>query len=724
MEVKIAYSTKETAVLLGVTRQAVDLRAQRESWNFQTRPGHGGGKLWLISSMPLATRQELASALASGQVISPSNAEREATLQLSLAELATLSDTRRIRAEARATVAQMAKSFIAALGLNSESAGLRTFCELYNSNSEQIVVAAHVREALPHTCMNSVKAWMQKLTNTGISTLAGKYGHRAGSGLIDSQPALLEIALAWINDYPDASAAMLYAALRARIKQAVDKGGADFVAPVLPSQRRCQDWLRRWKAENRQLFSYISAPDQWRSRFMSACGDKAEHITRPNQRWEFDGTPSDIILADGHRCCITGVIDVFTRRAKMLVTDRASAHAVASLTRRAILDWGLPETPVTDNGKDYVANHMMQLWNGLDITPLTLPPFRPDLKPFIERLYGSFSHSLLTLLPGYTGHNVASRQRIRERKTFAKRFMSHDEEIELNVTQAELQKFCDDWCNAFYAHKPHAGLKGRTPFEVAAQVPDIAIRRIVDERALDILLLPMAPGSQGWRTVGKGAVRAGSRKFQAPELGGLEGKMVQVRLDETDAGVGYLFADDGTFVCRAVDHDLLGIQLNEVAAHRRNRQAQAMRESSKVLKEASKNANLKNIAQEIMQERVETAAKKVAMPHAYSEYTSDGLQQASRAAMSRQGMPAITAERAAQLTADAQTALTAWRCPDNSVARYQLCKNIMDRVAQGADVLPEELTWMHNYRHSTEYLGHEAMNRFYAPENQCQQAVK
>lgn len=724
MEVKSAYSTKETAVLLGITRQAVDLRAQREGWDFQTRPGHGGGKLWLVASMPLETRQALAAALASQHATSPANAERESTLQLSLAELATLSDTRRTRAEARATLAHMAKSFIAALGLKSESAGLRQFCELYNTHSDQIAVAAHVREAVPHVCINSVKSWIKALADTGISTLAGKYGHRAGSGLIDSQPALLEIALAWINDHPDASAAMLYAALRTRIRQAMDKGGPDFIAPVLPSQRRCQDWLRRWKGENKQLFSYIAAPDQWRSRFMSACGDKAQHITRPNQRWEFDGTPSDLLLTDGHRYCITGVIDVFTRRAKMLVTPRASAHAVASLTRRAILDWGLPETPVTDNGKDYVAQHMMQLWRGLEIDPLVLPPFRPDLKPFIERLYRSFSHSVLTLLPGYTGHNVAARQRIRERTTFAKRFMTQGEEIEFNLTHAELQTFCDDWCNAFHAHQPHSGLKGRTPFEVAAQVPETAVRRIMDERALDILLLPMAPGTQGWRVVGKGPVRAGGRKFEAHELGGIEGQMVQVRLDATDAGVAYLFDENGDFVCRAVDHDLLGLQLEEVAAHRRNKQAAAMREGSKLLKEASKKANLRNIGQEIMQERVASAAKKATMPHPSTEYTTNALQQASRAAMSRQGMPAITAERAAQLTAEAKTALTAWHCPDNSVARYQLCKNIMDRVAQGAEVLPEERNWMNNYRHSTEFSGHEAMNRLFFPENQEIQAIQ
>lgn len=107
---------------------------------------------------------------------------------------------------------------------------------------------------------------------------------------------------------------------------------------------------------------------------------------RPNQRWEFDGTPSDLLLVDGKRYAITGVIDVFTRRLKLLVSPKASSRAVASLTHRAILDWGVPETPVTDNGKAYMAAHMRQLWAELDVTP----PFRPDLKPFIERAFRSF----------------------------------------------------------------------------------------------------------------------------------------------------------------------------------------------------------------------------------------------------------------------------------------------------------------------------------------------
>ena len=57
------YATQELVTLLGVTQQAVDKRAKSESWRWLPRAGRGGGKLWIVSSMPPATRDAIASAM-------------------------------------------------------------------------------------------------------------------------------------------------------------------------------------------------------------------------------------------------------------------------------------------------------------------------------------------------------------------------------------------------------------------------------------------------------------------------------------------------------------------------------------------------------------------------------------------------------------------------------------------------------------------------------------
>ena len=123
---------------------------------------------------------------------------------------------------------------------------------------------------------------------------------------------------------------------------------------------------------------------------------------------------------------------------------------------------------------------------------------------------------------------------------------------------------------------------------MAAAIRPDQIRRIRDESALHILLLPLAPGSAGWRVVGKKGVRAAGMTYNAPELGGLEGKMVQIRLDENEVGVAYLFGEDGKFVCRAFDHDVLGVKAREVAMLRKRKQKAIMQEQAAAMREAKR----------------------------------------------------------------------------------------------------------------------------------------
>lgn len=58
------YSTQAIAALLAVTDRAIQIRAKRESWQSLPRAGRGGGKLWIVSSMPAETVQGIRAALA------------------------------------------------------------------------------------------------------------------------------------------------------------------------------------------------------------------------------------------------------------------------------------------------------------------------------------------------------------------------------------------------------------------------------------------------------------------------------------------------------------------------------------------------------------------------------------------------------------------------------------------------------------------------------------
>lgn len=71
MAVKDAYSTQEVSQIIGITVKSVLAQATRESWQSRPRPGRGGGKEWLVASMPEATRLQLAKAVAESSVPAP-----------------------------------------------------------------------------------------------------------------------------------------------------------------------------------------------------------------------------------------------------------------------------------------------------------------------------------------------------------------------------------------------------------------------------------------------------------------------------------------------------------------------------------------------------------------------------------------------------------------------------------------------------------------------------
>ena len=68
MAMKDAYSTQEMSQITGVSVKSVLARAERECWQFRLRSGRGGGKEWLVASMPEATRIQIAKAVAESSV--------------------------------------------------------------------------------------------------------------------------------------------------------------------------------------------------------------------------------------------------------------------------------------------------------------------------------------------------------------------------------------------------------------------------------------------------------------------------------------------------------------------------------------------------------------------------------------------------------------------------------------------------------------------------------
>lgn len=699
---KDAYTTKELAKLLGIAPKNVLARAKREGWESIPSAKRGGGNCWIVASMPENTRLAIAAracpAVGSAAGVAPTITAPEAPISP-----LTLKGAAKSRAYARAAVVLAARMFTAQSTM-ARTRALDEFVVRYNAG--EIAVEPEVRTALPTLSRNSIINWENRAQAQGMAALAGNYGqHRKGKGIIDSQPRVVQAIEGMFKEYPHVSAQLIFE----KIQSMKSKGENIRV----PSLRRVQIWFANWKQENPQLALYVTAPDKWTSQFLASCGSAYELITHYNQRWEYDGTPSDIMLNDGKRYAIVGVINVYSRELRLEVAETSTSEVVANLTRRALLDWGVPDEAVTDNGREFVGTHMQGIFLDLGIMPTILPPFRPQLKPAIERAFRSFSHHLLTLCPCYVGHNVATRQEIRERETFAKRLMDKKapQELSMGISPEALQEFCDDWCKSVYAHRPHSGLKGKTPWQMRQEYTG-EIRRIADVRALDVLLTPLATDG-GWRPVGKKGVHADGL-YDHAALGPYVGKQVQVRVNRADRSHAYIFDENGEFICEAVRMEALEPEKRrEVAMAKTRTQRTALKARDKELRAAAVAVDAPNAAKDIMAMHKARAAEieAAAAPTANTEatHTTPMLDSAARTASLLAGVPPRAHEAevaAARALAVAQQSVQEehWM-PTSPKAQYKLCRALLASLERGDDVSPEQAEWARIFAGSNTYAG-------------------
>lgn len=711
------FSAAELAGLPGVptTKSGTIRYARREDWLSRQRSGRGGGREYHVTSLPDPARAELGRRALNERLQARQSAAKQAarrldiaaaigqasqarTQQTGLAQLARMSGTSRTRAEARLAILDALTAYRTESTLSPTHA-MAAFCAAYNDDA--IAVEGWVKDAIPNVCPQTLYRWRAQLQSDGAGRLAGRYGNRKGSGKIDRQPALYEFLTALIAEHPHVSPRHAYKAMLARFAG----GELD-----LPSRRGVERWLAGWKAENRQLYTALTNPDAWKSKYMPAFGSASEDVVRLNQRWEMDSTPADVMLTDG-RHSIIGAIDVYSRRVRLHVSKSSTAAAVASTLRRALLDWGVPEVIKTDNGADYTSHHIKRVIDALGVEQILCHPFSGWEKPHIERFFRTFSHDLVELLPGYIGHDVAERSEIEARKSFADRLMKKNAVVELKLSSRDLQAFCDRWLDTLYHAEPHEGLNGVSPLVKAAGQPS---RRIEDERALDVLLAD-APGD-GWRTVGKKGVRLEGYTYIAPELGEWIGSRVRILHDPEDLGLIQVFGgQDMQHICVAECPEITGISRQEVAQVERARRTGRIERARRELKAAARKERTKDIVEEILGSAEAATDRVVPLPGRAEPYTSDGLEAARAAADVRAAMdedkPIPPVDEAA-IRRVAELARADQVQDETGEDRFRRWV----RLSEQAEVSEIEQRWMRQFEDTPEYRSRKLILDEFGPE--------
>lgn len=725
---------QQIAEALAVTKSAATKRAARQGWAYTEVRGVVGGiqRRYPVAGLPEDVQQALSpllsidrqrSAAASvpdsraevqqlresqGEALAERvattqrmrDADRRVAKQQGIAQFAALAegDPKKERAHARERVLRQLWEYRRSHRCTLD-AGCRAVAQLCNQGELPLPESTwdwlpqrHGARALTAA---SLKRWHYAHAREGIWGLVDGYGNRAGDTKVQRHPELYAIVLGAMARTPHISPRDIHAYLQA-------------AHPELPeaSEACLRRFMRTWKQENAQLWSYVSNPDRYKNVYMAAAGSHQERIERLNQLWELDSTPGDWLLSDG-RHSVVGLIDMKSRRVRLYVSKTSTASAVCQVMRRGIQAFGVPEAVRTDNGKDYVSEQLETVLADLEIGHEVCLPFASEQKGTVERMFRTMSHGILDLLPGFIGHNVAERKVIEARQSFAERVMTPGETVEVAMSSGELQEVLDKWTEVYH-HTPHSGLEGVTPFEVAIAHQD-ETRWIHDDRALDLLLAPVA----GTRTIGKKGIAFDRGFYDAPELFEHVGREALLRFDEQDIGRLYVYVD-GRFVAVAECAERLGISRKERAAAAKAAQSKLMREQAAELKAFKKDVAA-NIPEVVLNHRLEQAANVEILHGRRQEHTSDGLREAARA--SRASLPPETPvtdrpqiDRAA-LAAQMATPTPAAVVPlENPKARYQRWLGVDARVQAGLAVSEDELRWHARYPNSDEY---RAMKDFY-----------
>lgn len=608
-----------------------------------------------------------------------------------------LSETAERRAAARAAIVQAWREFCRQAML-SPSAGAEIFPTLYMRG--QIAAEPWVRDEVDHICSRSLLSWARASAREGFVALAGRYGNRKATGAFDTDPDIRDLAVGMLAASPHVDAAQIDRALHAR-----------FPDRDLPSSPTVRRFVARFRADHPSVLLSLANPDAYRSRRRAAFGSQSEGVDGLNALWEIDSTPVDLTTSDGRRQALIACIDVWSRRLQVIVAPASSGLAITCAIRQAILAWGVPGRAKTDNGKDYVSNHVRRAMVDLSIEHQLCPPYTPEGKPHVERVIGTLLHQFVELLPGYTGHCVADQQAIRSRRSFAQQ-REQEAPIEVRLTAAELQERLDAWCEHVYGRQRHRSL-GRSPFEVAASWTG-PVRRVADERALDVLLAPAAD-NDGVRRVGKKGIAVEGTHFIAPELGPLVGEDIRVRLDPADMGRIWVFAMDGAFVCNAVSPRRMGVDRAAVAAEAKARQAAAVAAARKELKAVARRVKAADVADDILAAGRAKAAQVVALPRRGDEHATPAIEQAGRAARSNDtpmSAPLTEAGRRAQARAEARVqAALPLSDVDRARRNWDRADGIEGRLHRGEAVSDADAQWFRLYAQSKEWRAHQRLRR-------------
>ncbi|MES0879671.1 DDE-type integrase/transposase/recombinase [Roseibium sp. SCP14] len=487
----------------------------------------------------------------------------------------------------------------------------------------------------------------------------------------------------------------------------------------MPPLRTFQNALKGWKEEDANALLRITDPDAFKSKVRFAASG-ANRVDRLNQKWEIDASPSDVMTTDG-RMNIYAAIDLYSRRAILLVTATPRAASVGLLIRKCLLTWGVPEIIKTDNGSDFTAHATTRLFDALEIEQELSTPYSPEQKGSVERVIGTFQRDCAATLPGFVGHSVSDRKIIENRKAFSKRLGSDDAELfNVEMSAAELQEEADRWAEQQYAHTKHSGLKGKTPEEVARAWMG-GIRSIEDTSILDVLLAPIA-SNNGLRRVTKTGIQIDGEKYYTGDV--MPGRDVLVRHDPEDLGRVWLFDPDGeTFLGEALNPHLAGADPVATIKAAQAKQKEHFDTATAEVRKEMRKITPRTVV-EAQRAKYQREASILDFPKLTDKHETKKTQAAAAVKAKRAPRPLSEAEQKTMDQLSERAGNTANVSPlkarETPEDRFDRAKRFEARIANGEQLSNDDAIWLTGYQAKAEY---RARNRLWTERQKRKASV-
>jgi putative transposase len=547
-----AYTTQELAILLGVSVKNLLLRAKREGWQSRKRIGRGGGKEWLVASMPESVRLAIQTAEARRAL------EREKALPPALPSgtmpvaavdysWAVLDDKRRYRALAKADLVRLYIDWQKRHGATKHQK--QAFIAAYLGGAWQNLLA----EFGPRVSWQSLERWKLDQARAGnVLALADKRGiaHKGRTNLTEQHRIII------LGQILNPNAPKVSQCARQIQKRCIAEG---IWEPSEPTIRR---FVHTYAAE---CFGEYTLWREGKKAWNDKC---AISLLRD---WSLVQV-GDIVIADGHTLNFES-LDPETGKPKrmtlLLFFDGASRHplgwevmptentaCISSAFRRTCLLLGkFPRVVYLDNGKafrskffsgcaDFGQAGFLGLYRDLGCEVIHAWPYHGQSKP-VERFFGTF-HDMEVFVPSYTGNSIEAKP-ARMMRNEVKHRQLYEKMGGRPLTLEETHYALATWF-AEYAQRPQyrTHLNGKTPGDVFRA----GVGPGVDMDRLTLLML-----QKEIKTISKDGIRHRGRLYWHEALASRRHPVLIRYDDQFSPHAVLVYTLDGIRLCEARDRE-------------------------------------------------------------------------------------------------------------------------------------------------------------------------